>query len=63
MKKCVKCSHDLSKDEVALNKKLLGKSTKQFLCLECLCNYLNTDKEILEEKIIRFKDAGCTLFL
>jgi len=63
MKKCIECSKGLSKDESALNKKLLGKNTKQFLCLDCLSNYLNTDKEILEDKIMQFKEEGCTLFL
>lgn len=50
------------KDEIALNKKLLGKATKQFLCIPCLSEYLKTDPEILLEKIEQFKDEGCTLF-
>lgn len=62
MKQCVNCSQDLSKDEVALSKKLLGKNTKQFLCLNCLSEYLNTDQDILKEKIEQFKEEGCTLF-
>ncbi len=63
MKRCIECTKGLSKDEVSLNKKLLGKNTKQFLCLDCLSNYLNTDREILEDKIVQFKEEGCTLFL
>lgn len=62
MKKCLQCDKKLSKDEEGLNKKLLGKSTKQFLCIECLSSYLNTDTEILKEKITQFKEEGCTLF-
>ena len=63
MKICVNCGRSLTKDEAALNKKMLGKNTKQFLCLNCLSEYLNTDQEILLEKIEQFKEEGCTLFL
>jgi biotin operon repressor len=62
MKQCVNCSRKLTKDETALSKKMLGKNTKQFLCLDCLSEYLNTDKDILIEKIEQFKEEGCTLF-
>lgn len=63
MENCVNCDTSLKKDEVALCKKLLGKKTKQFLCLGCLSEYLNTDEDILLEKIEQFKEEGCTLFL
>lgn len=63
MKMCTNCSKSLKKDEIALSKKMLGKNTKQFLCLDCLGEFLNTDTEILLEKIEQFKDEGCTLFL
>lgn len=63
MKKCIGCNKDLSKDEIALSKKMLGKKTKQFLCLDCLSEHLNTDREILIEKIEQFKEEGCTLFV
>ncbi|MBR4981306.1 MAG: hypothetical protein IKY94_01950 [Lachnospiraceae bacterium] len=63
MKKCTNCNKNLVKDEIALSKKMLGKNTKQYLCLECLSAYLNTDKEILLEKIEQFKEEGCTLFV
>ena len=63
MNMCIHCQRALVKDEIALNKKLLGKTAKQFLCLSCLSAYLNTDQEILLEKIEQFKDEGCTLFV
>lgn len=62
MKKCIECGKSLTKDEVALNKKLINKNTKQFLCLDCLSSFLITEREILEDKIVQFKDEGCTLF-
>lgn len=63
MKMCTNCGKNLIKDEIALSKKMLGKNTKQYLCLDCLSDYLNTDKEILWEKIEQFKEEGCTLFV
>lgn len=60
---CQKCERKLNKDEIALNKKLISKSTKQFLCIHCLAEYLDTDEEELLEKIKEFKEEGCTLFL
>lgn len=63
MKSCVKCKKELIKDEVALCKKMLGKNTKQFLCIDCLSEFLNTEQEILLNKIEQFKEEGCTLFL
>ena len=63
MRMCLNCSKTLEKDEAALCKKMLGKKTKQYLCLSCLGEYLNTDPEILLEKIEQFKEEGCTLFL
>lgn len=62
MKKCIECRKNLTKDEIALNKKLISKNTKQFLCMDCLSAFLNTDREILEDKIVQFKEEGCTLF-
>lgn len=62
MKKCIECGRTLTKDEIALNKKLINKNTKQFLCMDCLSVFLNTDREILEDKIVQFKEEGCTLF-
>jgi len=62
MKNCVECHAKLTKDEIALNKKLISKNTREFLCLNCLSNFFSTDREILEDKIIQFKEEGCTLF-
>lgn len=60
---CEKCDARLSKEEIALNKKLISKDTKQFMCLNCLANFLDTSVECLKDKIDEFKEEGCTLFL
>ena len=59
---CDQCNKELSKDEIGLNKKMLGKNTKQFLCLHCLSVFLETDEEPLSYKIDQFKEEGCTFF-
>lgn len=63
MEECYCCKTDLSKDDKALCKKLLGKKIKQFFCREHLAEVLDTDVETLNEKVEQFKEEGCTLFL
>lgn len=60
---CSSCrKKPLSKDEVGVCKKMLGKGTKKFFCLDCFASYLNTTVEELNEKIEEFKEEGCKLF-
>lgn len=60
---CEVCDSILTKEEIALNKKLISKNTKQFMCLDCLAKFLDTSVDCLKEKIEEFKEEGCTLFL
>ncbi len=63
MGKCFNCDLELSKEDVALCKKMLGKKVKQFFCREHLAEMLDTDVDTLSEKVEQFKEEGCTLFL
>lgn len=63
MERCHYCSEELSKEDVALCKKLLGKKIKQFFCREHLAEVLDTDVETLNEKVEQFIEEGCTLFV
>ena len=63
MEKCFNCNTELSKDDVALCKKMLGKKIKQLFCREHLAEVLDTDVETLTDKVEQFKEEGCTLFL
>lgn len=60
---CEKCGILLKKDEIALNKKLISKHTKEFFCLGCMAKQLETSVDFLNDKIEQFKEEGCTLFL
>lgn len=53
---------ELSKDEIGACKKLLGKDSANFYCLDCLSQYLDFQVDELKAKIEQFKSDGCTLF-
>ena len=59
---CVCGKSVLSKDEIGLSKKLIGKNTKNFYCISCLANYLDVTEEELQDKLEEFKEEGCVLF-
>lgn len=60
---CSNCGKPvLTRDEVGVNKKLLGENVVRFLCLSCLAEYLDISEEDLLAKIEEFKAAGCKLF-
>lgn len=61
---CVICGkHNLDKDSVGINKKLLGTDIENFYCMDCLADYLECTVDELLAKIEEFKAEGCKLFL
>jgi biotin operon repressor len=61
--KCYLCETGLDKNSVGLNKKLLDKKPKRFLCIDCLAAHLDVSMEDLCAKIEEFKAEGCKMFL
>ena len=60
---CVSCGKQpLSKDELGINKKLLGEDIITFYCLDCLADFLEVSLEDIIAKIEEFKEDGCVLF-
>ena len=60
---CISCGQkELSKNEIGINKKLLGEKIENFYCIECLADYLGVSSEDIYEKIDEFKAEGCKLF-
>lgn len=60
---CYVCGKEnLTRNEIGLNKKLIGEKVIKFHCLKCLSDYLEVSAEELEERIQEFNDAGCVLF-
>ena len=52
----------VSKNEIGLNKKLLGRKTARFYCIDCLADYFEVTTDDLLAKIDEFKEQGCDLF-
>lgn len=63
MSECVICGkRSLEKDEIGINKKLLGSEIRNFYCIDCLAGYLECTVDELYDKIDEFKEEGCVLF-
>ena len=62
-KTCYFCGKaNLSKVEIGLYRKLVDKSPKFYLCLECLAEDMEADTEFLLVKAEEFKIQGCRMF-
>ena len=60
---CVSCGKEaLEKNEIGINKKLLGELVESFYCMDCLADYLGVSVQDILDKIEEFKDQGCKLF-
>lgn len=60
---CIKCGKHLSYNEIGAHKKFINRGSTTFLCLHCLAEKLDVNEELIKEKIIQFKEQGCTLFI
>ena len=62
-KTCVICGKEIvAKNEIGLNKKLLGRQIIKFYCYDCLAEQFEIETEELIAKIEDFKSQGCSLF-
>lgn len=61
---CKNCKRELTRDEIALYKRLIfrGAEDDECLCITCLADQLHVGEDVLEEKAEYFKKMGCTLF-
>jgi len=59
---CVACGAPLEPDEIALTKKMINRGAREFFCLPCLAAHFDVPQEALRQKIIQFREMGCTLF-
>ena len=60
---CIDCKKVLSKDEVALCRKLIAENTEDLMCLDCFAVFMGCSVDDLKTKISEFKEQGCTLFV
>jgi len=60
---CVVCGKSpLKKNEVGINKKLIGRNAQSFYCIDCMADYLGVSVDDILDKIEEFKEDGCELF-
>ncbi len=62
MMHCKECGRTLTKDEIALHKKIYNRDAEEFFCIDCSSRYLDVSVDLLRQKIVEFKKMGCTLF-
>ena len=59
---CKACGRPLTSDEVAVTKKLINRGATEYMCISCLARHFEVTKADIEERILHFKQMGCTLF-
>ena len=50
-KTCKKCGALLGGDDIAIYRKLVTRNADEFFCIDCLAEYYNTTREVIEERI------------
>lgn len=59
---CLQCGKLLTRDEVAITRKLINRGSTVFYCVPCLAAYFEVRPEDIRERIDYFRATGCTLF-
>jgi hypothetical protein len=62
MANCKQCGQLLRSDEISIYRRLVYRDAEEFLCIECLAQYLGVNTAVIEQRIAYFKKIGCTLF-
>lgn len=62
MSQCKSCGRSLSADEMSLYMKIVDIGASSYLCIDCLGDFLDCETELLQKKIIHYRNMGCTLF-
>ena len=60
--RCAACGRPLSRDEIAVTKKLISRGATSFLCVACLADHFEVKPRDILERIDYFRATGCTLF-
>lgn len=59
---CGKCAAPVSKDEIAITKRLINRGSTKYYCTACLAEAFGITAEDIERSIRRYRQIGCTLF-
>ena len=60
---CKKCKKPLESDAIPIYKKLINRGAEEFLCIDCLAEYIGTTRAHIEGLIDYYTESGtCALF-
>ena len=59
---CAGCGKPIDRDEIGLTRKMINRGATEFFCFDCLGKKFRCTREVLEEMVRSFREAGCTLF-
>lgn len=59
---CKQCGKAVTRDEIAVTKKLINRGATRYMCIPCLAAYFEVKESDIEERIAYFRRTGCTLF-
>ena len=59
---CCRCGRPVTRDEIAVTKKLVNRGAAAWFCVPCLAARFEVKPEVITEKIAYFRSMGCTLF-
>lgn len=60
---CRECGAVLSGDDIAIYLKLVSRSAKDYLCIDCLGKMLKCGRKPIEDRIRYYRESGnCVLF-
>lgn len=59
---CMKCGKKLQRTDIGLHKKLIHRYAREFMCVDCLSEYVKVPKRDLLDKAEYFKQQGCSFF-
>ncbi len=59
---CKQCGRELTADEIGLHKRMINRGATEHLCLTCLAEFFDCSEEVLQKKIVHFRNMGCLLF-
>ena len=60
---CMKCGGPLESDAIPIYKKLVNRGAEEFLCIDCLAEYIGTSRKQIEDLIDYYTESGtCALF-
>ena len=60
---CFKCGKRLESDAIPIYKKLVNRGAEEFMCIDCLADYMKIPRSAIEALIDYYTESGtCALF-